>query len=89
MRASMLDVFLRGRELVFESPVAPDDLTGRLRRELAPPVWRLVEDRPQLFVGTFENDRFHMARLVRGRNSFRPMIEGVLRPSGGGTRIEV
>jgi hypothetical protein len=88
--AAMLDLILTGRRLTLDSPLPLDEVTQRLRREVAPPVvWKLVEDRTQLFEGTFENGRFSMVRLVRGRNSFRPLIEGTLQPGGRGTRIDV
>lgn len=82
-------MFLSGRRLVFDSPLTPDQATERLRQQVTPPAWKLVEDRPQLFEGTFENGRFQMVRLVRGRNSFRPVIEGTLQPGNRGTRIDV
>src|SRR5262245_66331008 len=47
------------------------------------------DTRTQLFEGTFANGRFEMSRLVKGRDSFRPMLYGQLLPTSGGTRIEI
>jgi hypothetical protein len=84
----MIDL-LRGRSLVFETRLSPDEITRRLEREVAPPAWRIYENRSQLFVGTFTDGRFRMVRLFRGKNSFRTLIEGQLSPSPGGARIDV
>jgi hypothetical protein len=85
----MMDLLFRGRRLAFESPLSREEVTRRLQREVAPPAWTWYEQRPQLFEGTFADDRFRMVRLVRGRNSFRPVIEGRLLPGRNGVRIEV
>ena len=85
---AMIDL-LHGRTLVFETHLSTDEITARLQREVAPATWRLYENRRQLFVGTFADGRFRMMRLVRGKNSFRPLIEGRLSPSSTGARIDV
>ena len=85
----MLDLIFRGRSLVFETALGADEVTRRLAREVTPPKWQHQETRTQLFEGTFADGRFHMVRLVRGRNSFRPVIEGRLSPTPRGTRIDV
>jgi hypothetical protein len=45
--------------------------------------------RQQSFVGTLANGRFQMVRLVRGKNSFRPTIDGELSPAMNGCRVDV
>lgn len=86
----MIDLLFRGRRVVFDSPHGVIEAQARLAREVAAPEWRLRWDqRTQLFVGTVADGRFEVARRVQGRNSFRPMIEGQLSPSPGGSRIEV
>ena len=85
----MLDLVFRGRNLVFDSPLTLEEAARRLQTEIAAPDWRLYENRQQPFVGTFTNGRFHMVRLVRGKNSFRPMIDGQLSPSMNGCRVNV
>ena len=85
----MLDLLSGGRNLHFESPLTLDEATRRLQNEIAAPEWRVYEDRQQSFVGTLANGRFHMIRLVRGKNSFRPMIDGQLSPAVNGCRVDV
>jgi hypothetical protein len=85
----MLDLLFGGRHLVFESPLTLEEATGRLQNEIAVPEWRVYENRRQSFIGTFANGRFHMVRLVHGKNSFRPMIDGQLSPAMNGCRVDV
>jgi hypothetical protein len=85
----MLDLLVRGRHLVFDTTLDRAEATERLQREIAPPVWQLYERRPQLFEGRLEAERFSVVRLVRGRNSFRPVIEGQLLSGPIGTRVRV
>src|SRR5689334_4623342 len=80
---------LVGRNLIFESPLSLEEATTRLQREIAAPEWRVYENRQQSFIGTLANGRFHMVRLVRGKNSFRPMIDGQLTPAMNGCRVDV
>lgn len=85
----MFDLLISGRKLVFESALTHAEVTGRLQREVAPPKWELMESKKQeLFEGTFADGRFSMGRMVRGRNSFRTMIDGQLSPMAAGTRID-
>jgi len=85
----MFDLLINGRKLVFESALSHAEVTSRLQRELAPPKWELIESKKkELFEGTFADGRFRMGRMVRGRNSFRTMIEGQLSPTAAGTRID-
>lgn len=86
----MIDLLFRGRRVVFDSPHGVTEAQARLAREVAAPEWTMRRDqRTQLFVGTVSDGRFEVVRLVRGRNSFRPMLEGQLSSSPGGSRIEV
>lgn len=86
----MIDLLFRGRRIAFDSPHGVAEAQARLAREVAAPAWGMRrEQRTQLFVGTVADGRFKVARLVQGRNSFRPLIEGQIAPSPGGSRIEV
>ena len=85
----MLDLLFGGRNLTFESRLTLEEATRRLQNEIAAPGWGMSENRQQSFIGTFANGRFHMVRLVRGRNSFRPMIIGQLSPVMNGCRVNV
>jgi hypothetical protein len=85
----MIDLLFRGRRLVFESSLSREEVTARLQREVAPATWQWRKTSRQLFEGTFADGRFHMIRVVRGRNSFRPVIEGQIVPQPHGVRIDV
>lgn len=85
----MTDLVFRGRRVVFASALDPAEATARLAREVAAPAWRLRDERTELFEGTLDDGRFRVVRLVHGRNSFRPLIDGTLVPAPGGSRIEV
>jgi hypothetical protein len=95
----MLDLVFGGRNLVFASPLSLEEATKRLQREITPPgvraewrrpmEWRMFEKRPQSFIGTFADGRFHMVRLVRGRGSIRPWMDGKLSRAFHGCSVEV
>jgi hypothetical protein len=70
----MFELFYPGRQLVLDSPLGVEELSRRL--ELA-------------FEGTFADGRFHMMRRVRGRNSFRSVVDGQILPGTGGSRLNV
>jgi hypothetical protein len=89
MIGHMMDLFFGGRRLVFESPLTLEDATKRLQNEIAAPKWRVYENRRQSFIGTFADGRFQAIRLVGGKNSFRPMIDGRLSASANGCRVDV
>ena len=95
----MLDLVFGGRSLVFASPLSLEEVTTRLQREIVPPTiraewrrpmeWRMFDKRPQSFIGTFADGRFHMVRLERGRGSVRPWIDGRLSRTVNGCLAEV
>ena len=85
----MLDVIYPGRNLILDSRLTVDEVTRRLQKEVASPEWRLWENRPQRFVGTFADGWFRMAPMVRGRNSFRPEMRGAVSQGPNGARVAV
>ncbi len=86
----ILDVLYPGRRVVLDSGLSLAEVTIRLEKEVTPPATPWFRDtRTQLFEGTFANRRFEMSRLVKGRDSFRPMLSGQLSPTPAGTRIEI
>lgn len=87
----MIDLLFRGRRLVFESPLSPEEATERLRRSVAARSWTIgwTDGPAHRFEGTFADGRFHMVRAVRGRNSFRPVLDGTLSPRPGGVHVDV
>jgi len=70
----MFGLFYPGRSIVLDSPLGVDELTRRLE---------------QAFDGTFVNGRVHMQRRTRGRNSFRPVVEGQISPVASGSRLDI
>lgn len=68
----MFELFYSGRSIVLDSPLGVEELTRRL--ELA-------------FDGSFADSRFRMMRRVRGRNSFRSVVDGQILPQSGGSRL--
>ena len=84
----MIDLFFPGRSVIFETSLTPEEVTHRLQEEITAPARPFFDRRTQHFQGTFADGRFHMLRIVKGRNSFNPVITGQLSPMAGGTRIE-
>lgn len=70
----MFELFYPGRSIVLDSPLGVEELTRRL--ELA-------------FDGTFTDGRVRMMRRVRGRNSFRPVVDGQILAASSGSRLKV
>jgi hypothetical protein len=70
----MFELFYRGRSMVLDSPLAMEELTRRLERA---------------FDETVADGRFRMMRRVRGRNSFRSVVDGQILPGPGGSRLHV
>jgi len=86
----MFDVLYPGRMVVLDTGLNLAEVTSRLAREVTPPATPWFRDtRTQLFEGTFANGRFQMIRLVKGRNSFNPMLKGELSQTATGTRIHI
>jgi hypothetical protein len=84
----MLDLFLPGRSVAFDSSLAFEEVTHRLQHEIAAPAWSPFRSRTQLFVGDFADGRFRMMRTVSGRNSFNPVVTGQLSRAAIGTRVD-
>lgn len=75
----MLDLFFPGRSVAFESSLAPEEMAHRLQQEITAPASPFFDRRTQLFRGNFADGRFQMMRIVKGRNSFNPVIRGQVR----------
>jgi hypothetical protein len=84
----MIDLFFTGRSVTFETTLTPEEVTHRLQQEITAPARPFFDRRTQHFQGTFEDGRFQMMRIIKGRNSFNPVITGQLARVAGGTRIE-
>jgi hypothetical protein len=70
----MIELLYSGRSLVLDSPLGVEELTRRVE---------------QAFDGTFVNGRISMMRRVRGRNSFRVVLEGDVAPTPSGARLDL
>ena len=70
----MFELFYHGRSIVLDSPLGVEEVTRRLEAA---------------FDGTFGDGRFWMMRRVRGRNSFRSVVDGQILPRPGGSRLNV
>jgi hypothetical protein len=79
------------KRLVFETQFSKDEIVRRLMIEVAPrrPPLDLFEKRPEKFEGEVSATGFKISRIIRYRNSFRPVVEGQLFPLVKGVRIEV
>ena len=84
----MLDL-VAGRHLTFETPLALEEVTRRLQREVVRPTWIPFNNRPNLFEGKFADNRFRMVRLVNSRNKPATVIVGEVTRAGAGTRVNV
>lgn len=69
-----LELLYPGRPLVLDSPLSAEELTRRLAAA---------------FEGTCVDGRLRVMRRVRGRNSFRPVVEGHIRRAPPGSRLDV
>lgn len=70
----MFELLYPGRSIELHSPLGVEELTRRL--ELA-------------FDGTVADGRLRMMRRVRGRNSFRSVVDGQILPGSAGSRLNV
>ena len=84
----MLDLFFPGRSVALDSSLALEVVTERLQQEISKPARPLVDRRTQLFQGDFADGRFKIMRIVKGRNSFNPVIRGQVSRAATGTRVD-
>ena len=43
----------------------------------------------KVFKGEFDDNKFFISRIIRGANSFLPIIKGVIYPDGSGCKIKI
>lgn len=78
-----------------EAPLQPAEVAQRLRslsREAAgffTYAWTFGPDVDPPFLGTVKGSRFSLRRDAHYRNSFLPMLKGIVRPSPRGSRVIV
>jgi hypothetical protein len=70
-----------------ESPLAPAESAARLAGDIEAPKWLRMGPSERLFEGQADDEAFHMHRILRYRNSFRPEIIGRIEAADSGSRI--
>lgn len=78
------------RHTVIYLPHPPGSIADHLRRITAPrQPWFKSLDGKFDFVGSVSPTQFRITPVVRGRNSYLPVLHGRMRPAGEGTEIEI
>jgi hypothetical protein len=86
------------RRFRIDTLAAPSTVIERLRPEVRsePPfdeyfrnMWKSKKMEGPVFIGKIDGHTFRIRQLVRGRNSFIPLIWGRIEPTQNGTRIDV
>jgi hypothetical protein len=79
------------KRLVFESQFSKEEIIRRLLAEVASRrlSFGIFENRIEKFEGEVSETGFKISRILRYRNSFRPVVEGEFFPLVKGVRIEV
>jgi hypothetical protein len=71
-----------------DSRYPPADVAALLASQVGPERWfSYGADKP--FRGTIGADAFVVTRVIRGRNSFLPVVSGRIEARGGGSRVHV
>jgi hypothetical protein len=74
--------------LRYATPLRPDEVVSTLRGKVGyPPRW--FKRPPQPYIGSVSSDRFKIRRNTGGRNSFLPMLSGVVASAREGSEIKV
>ena len=84
-------ILLPYQRLVFESQFSKEEIIRRLIAEVASRriSFGIFESRREKFEGEVSENGFKISRIIRYRNSFRPVIEGEFSPLVKGVRIDV
>ena len=76
--------------LILRSPLRPVDALKRLEENIQPKqayLWPRTGQKP--YQGKIEGSNFNVRRIISYRNSFLPMIDGVIQPEMGGSSIAI
>ena len=84
-------ILLPYQRLVFESQFSKEEIIRRLIAEVASRriSFGIFENRREKFEGEVSENGFKISRIIRYRNSFRPVIEGEFSSLVKGVRIDV
>ncbi len=86
------------RRFHLDAVATPEIVVERLRKEVRPKpgldeysrvMWKSAKPEGPVFIGKIEGYTFRIQQVVRGRNSFIPLIWGRIEPTQSGTRIDV
>ena len=86
------------RRFHIDAVTTPEIVIERLRTEVRPKpdfeeyfraIWKSPKPERPVFIGKIDGHTFRIQQVVRGRNSFIPLIWGRIEPAPGGTRIDV
>jgi len=76
------------QRLRYATPLRPDEVVSTLRGKVGdPPRWFKRPRQP--YIGSVSNDRFKIRRNSGGRNSFLPILNGVVAGAPEGSEIKV
>jgi hypothetical protein len=86
------------RRFHIDAAETPEIVIESIRREVRPKpdlveyfraLWKSPKLGGPVFVGTIDGHTFRIRQVIRGRNSFIPLIWGRIEPNQSGTRINV
>jgi hypothetical protein len=86
------------RRFRIDTLATPNTIIERLRPEVRPEpgfeeylrnMWKSKKPEGPVFIGRIDGNTFRIRQVVRGRNSFIPLIKGCIEPTRSGTRIDV
>jgi hypothetical protein len=69
------------RSFTIESPLEPSAARARLNDAIQPTRWFRSSPATAPFEGVLDGTRFQLQRVIRYRNSFLPVVKGVLQPA--------
>jgi hypothetical protein len=89
---NLLIEFLRPpfRKFEFSTPMSPAHAASVLQKIVEPTkTFRWPSTTHRYFEGWVEGDRFKISRIISGRDSFLPIIQGSFRGEGAGTIVRL
>lgn len=72
------------------STLSPEEFVQRLGRFTSPrQPWFIPLPKEFLFAGSVSSNQFWLVPLIRGRNTYRPLICGIIHAAPGGSQIQL
>ncbi len=85
----MLKYLIPFTSFTIHASLSSIDALAALQAIVEPKKFRLFDRGEKPFEGTAESGRFTIRRLIRYRNSFLPVVSGVIQPAPGGSTIRI